>query len=137
MSINNVTTKTLDSRMFGGIVETGRLALDVSMERQGLIQSNIANIETPGYLGQDFSFAAVMNNALRNRGELSRTDSRHVGLDPVSVSENMELSRDKRPVDLDEEMQKLSENQLLFQTVSKIIGNRFDSLKMAIDEGGK
>ncbi len=128
---------SISSRMFGGIVETGRVALDVSMERQGLIQSNIANIETPGYLGQDFSFAAVMKNALQQRGELTRTNERHIGLDPVSVSEGLELSRARRPVDLDEEMQKLSENQLLFQTVSKIIGNRFDSMKLAIDEGGK
>jgi len=125
------------NKLFGGIIPSSRLALDARMERQGLLQSNVANIETPGYTGQDFSFSAVMKNAMLNRGKLAQTNERHLGLDPVSVSESLELSRDKRPVDLDEEMQKLAENQLMFQVTSKILGNRFDSLKLAIDEGGK
>lgn len=124
------------NKLFGGI-QTGRLALDARMERQGLIQSNIANIETPGYNVQDFSFEAVMKNAMHQRGKLARTNEHHIGLDPITLSESLEFSKDPRPVDLDEEMQKLSENQLMFQVTSKIITNKFDGLKTAIDEGGK
>jgi len=125
------------NKLFGGVVQSSRLALDARMERQGLIQSNIANLETPGYVSQDFSFAAVMKSAMLKTGNLARTDEQHIGLDPVTLSESMEFSRDRRPVDLDEEMQKLSENQLMFQVTTKILGNKFDGLKMAIDEGGK
>ncbi len=124
------------NKLFGGI-QTSRLALDARMERQGLIQSNIANIETPGYNVQEFSFEAVMKNALLQRGKLARTNEQHIALDPISLSESLEFKNERRPVDLDEEMQKLSENQLMFQATSKIIGNRFDGLKMAIDDGGK
>lgn len=125
------------NKLFDGVIQTSRLALDARMDRQGLIQSNVANIETPGYTGQDFSFAAVMKNAMLQRGKLAQTNERHLGLDPVTVSESLEFSKENRPVDLDEEMQKLAENQLMFQVTSKILGNKFDGLKLAIDEGGK
>lgn len=124
------------NKLFSGI-QTSRLALDARMERQGLIQSNVANIETPGYTVQDFSFAAVMKNAMQNRGTLAQTNAQHIGLDPISLSESLEFRDERRPVDLDEEMQKLSENQLMFQATSKIVGSKFDGLKLAIDEGGK
>jgi flagellar basal-body rod protein FlgB len=124
------------NKIFGG-VQTSRLALDARMERQGLIQSNIANIETPGYTVQDFSFEDVMKNAMLQRGKLAQTNERHIGLDPISLSESMEFKKDPRPVDLDEEMQKLSENQLMFQVTSKIIAHKFADLKLAIDQGGK
>ena len=122
------------NKLFGGIIPSSRLALDARMERQGLLQSNVANIETPGYTGQDFSFSAVMKNAMLNRGKLAQTNERHLGLDPVSVSESLELSRDKRPVDLDEEMQKLAENQLMFQVTSKILGISVRTLRNKLNE---
>ena len=124
------------NKLFGGI-QTSRLALNARMEQQGLIQSNVANIETPGYTRQDFSFEAVMKNAMQNRGKLAQTNDRHIALDPITLSESLEFKNEKRPVDLDEEMQKLSENQLMFQATSKIIGSKFDGLQLAIDEGGK
>lgn len=124
------------NKLFGGI-QTSRLALDARMERQGLIQSNIANIETPGYTMQEFSFEAAMKNAMQKQGKLARTNERHIGLDPITLSESLEFSREKRPVDLDEEMQKLAENQLMFQATSKIIGKKFEGLQLAIDEGAK
>ncbi|MBA3015641.1 MAG: flagellar basal body rod protein FlgB [Proteobacteria bacterium] len=125
------------NKLFGGVIHASHLALDARMERQGLIQSNIANLETPGYVGQDFSFASVMKSAMLQQGKLAQTNKQHIALDPVTLSESMEFSRDRRPVDLDEEMQKLSENQLMFQVTTKILGSKFEGLKMAIDEGGK
>lgn len=124
------------NKLFSGI-QTSRMALNARMERQGLIQSNVANIETPGYTAQDFSFEAVMKNAMQNRGKLARTNEHHIALDPITLSESLEFRDERRPVDLDEEMQKLAENQLMFQVTSKIVGSKFDGLKLAIDEGGK
>ena len=124
------------NKLFSGI-QTSRMALNARMERQGLIQSNVANMETPGYTVQDFSFEAVMKNAMQRRGQLAQTSDRHIALDPITLSESLEFRDERRPVDLDEEMQKLSENQLMFQVTSKIVASRFDGLKLAIDEGGK
>jgi len=112
-------------------------ALDLRYERQGLIQSNIANMETPGYTVQDFSFEKAMETAKLNQGTLSRTNPKHIDLDPVAVSESMEFSKEKRPVDLDEEMVKMAENQMMYEIVTRMIGNKVDGIKYAIDEGGK
>lgn len=125
------------NRLFGGVIETGRQALNVRMARQGLIQSNIANIETPGYTVKDFSFAKVMENARLQRGQLAATNAQHIQLDPVELSESIEFSREQRPVDLDEEMVKLSENQLMYRVASKIMAKKFEGMQLAIDEGGK
>ena len=125
------------NKMFGGVVNSGQIALNARLEKQGLIQSNIANIETPGYNSQDFSFESVMDNALRGRGKLAQTNAKHIQLDPVELAQSMEYMSENRPVDLDEEMQKLAENQLMYQLTTKILGKKFDGLRSAIDEGGK
>ena len=111
-------------------------ALDLRYERQGLIQSNIANMETPGYHSQDFPFSKVMESAMQN-GTLSRTNAKHIALDPEEEGVSREFFRENRPVDLDEEMVKLSENQLMYEIATKIMAKKFAGLSYAIDEGGK
>lgn len=125
------------NKLFGGGIKTGLLALNARLEKQGLVQSNIANIETPGYAVQDFNFSTVMKNALQNREPLNRTHQNHIALDPLEVSESMEFIKEDRPVDLDEEMLKLSENQLMYQVTAKIVSKQLEGLRLAIDEGGK
>lgn len=125
------------NKLFGGITGQMEQALNLRLERQGLIQSNIANMETPGYTVQEFSFSKAMENAMLNKGTLSKTDAGHIDIDPVEASHSLEFSKDKRPVDIDEEMVKLSENQLMYEIVTRMIGKKFDGLKYAIDEGGK
>jgi len=126
-----------ENKMFGGVVSAGRIALNARLERQGLIQSNIANIETPGYTSRDFSFESVMENALRGQGKLAQTNEKHIQLDPVELSESMQYKSENRPVDLDEEMQKIADNQLMYQLTTKILAKQFEGLRIAIDEGGK
>ncbi|MCB2183831.1 MAG: flagellar basal body rod protein FlgB [Desulfobulbaceae bacterium] len=124
------------NKLFGGLNHLEQ-ALNLRYERQGLIQSNIANLETPGYTVQDFSFEKAMETAKLSEGTLSRTNQKHIDLDPVSVSRSLQFSKEKRPVDIDEEMVKLSENQLMYEIVTRIVGKKFDGIKYAIDEGGK
>jgi len=123
--------------MFSGSIETMRQALSLRQERQGLIQSNVANYETPGYTVQDFKFAKVMESVMSGQGELARTHSQHMQLDAVEASKTREFSEAKRPVDLDEEMVKLAENQLMYQVVARTVTKKFEGLRYAIDEGGK
>jgi flagellar basal-body rod protein FlgB len=124
-------------KLFGRTLAIGEQALNTRMAKQGLIQSNIANIETPGYNRQDFSFEEAMQSAVRGQGQLTRTNSKHIALDSLDISENLALSGEKRPVDLDEEMMNLSQNQLMYQVTTKIVSKQFEGLKYAIDEGGK
>ncbi len=125
------------NKLYGGGIDLMGKALDVRNSRQGLIQSNIANIDTPGYKVKDLSFANVMERVMTNKGELTKTHPKHLSVDPVETSMRNELTSEERPVDLDEEMVKLSENQLMYQVTSRILTKKFEGLKFAIDEGGK
>jgi flagellar basal-body rod protein FlgB len=125
------------NKLFDGNIEAMRQALTLRQERQGLIQSNVANLETPGYTGQDFDFARVMQSVMRGQGELARTNKGHMQLDVLEAGRTREFASEKRPVDLDQEMVKMAENQLMFQVIAKSIGKKFDGLRYAIDEGGK
>lgn len=127
----------LTNKLFGGALATTAKALDLRMERQGLIQSNIANMETPGYKMKDFSFAKVMESVVSGQEELTRTNVKHIALEPMQVSKASAFAAEDRPVDLDEEMGKLSENQLMYQVATKIMTKKLEGLKFAIDEGGK
>lgn len=123
------------NKLFGGNIEIMQKALSLRHERQGLIQSNVANYETPGYTEQDFNFAKAMRSAMTGQGQLARTDLKHLA--PVPAESVMDFASDKKPVDLDMEMVKLAENQLMFQTIAKVIGKKFEGLRYAIEEGGK
>ena len=125
------------NKLFDNNIALMGKSLNLRSERQGLIQSNIANLETPGYKVQDFSFNRVMETVMANQGSLSRTQPGHIGLDPVETSRSLDFKAEDRPVDLDEEMVKLSENQLMYEVVAKLIAKKFDGLKYAIEEGGK
>lgn len=125
------------NKLFGGNLPIMEQALNLRYERQGLIQSNIANMETPGYTTQDFPFAKAMESAIQGGGALSKTHAQHLELDPVDAGVSREFAKEKRPVDLDEEMLKLSENQLMYEIAAKIIAKKMDGMKYAIDEGGK
>ncbi|OKY74441.1 MAG: flagellar basal-body rod protein FlgB [Desulfobulbaceae bacterium DB1] len=123
-------------KLFSGGIARMEQALNLRYDRQGLILSNVANMETPGYTVQDFSFEKAMKKVMDNQGILSRTHEMHLDLDPVDAAQSLEFSAEKRPVDLDEEMVKLAENQMMYEIVSQMIGKKFDGLKYAIDEGG-
>lgn len=127
----------VNNKLYGGLINTTGNAMSLRMARQGMIQSNVANMETPGYKVQELPFAKVMDSVMTGRGELSRTHAGHIALDPIEVGRNLEFHKEDRPVDLDEEMVKLSENQLLYQVSTRIIAKKFEGLRYAIDEGGK
>ncbi len=123
------------NKLFAGTIELGRQALDLRLERQNLISANIANMNTPGYTVQDFSFAEALESAIAGKGRLARTDPRHLDVPP---SQALAAVRDeRRPVDLDEEMLKLSENALSYQVTARIVSKKIAGMRYVIDEAGK
>lgn len=125
------------NKLFGGSIEVMHQALNLRNERQGLIQSNIANLETPGYKVQDFPFEKAMERAMSGRGQLARTNPGHIGVGPSEAARPGQYRQAERPVDLEEEMLKLSENQLMYQATSQLITKKFEGLRQVIDEGGR
>lgn len=114
--------------------------LTLNTRRQEIVASNIANMDTPGYVARDISFEEVLKKAMEPRLKLVGTDSRHVkNPDPIEVLEretdnvSMEMTG---PVVLEEEMAKLSRNNLEYQFLVTMLGKKFALLKLALTEGG-
>ena len=125
------------NKLFGGTIELTAKALNLLSARQGVIQSNIANMDTPGYKAKDVNFSDVMKKAVTQQGELVRTNSKHISGATGEPGKAGIIEQGNKPVDIDAEMLKLSENQLMYQVSTKIISKKFETLRYMIDEGGK
>jgi flagellar basal-body rod protein FlgB len=125
------------NKLFDGSIALTAKALNLLSARQGVIQSNIANMETPGYKAKDINFSEVMRKVVTQQGELVRTNNKHIPSSPGQRGKAGKIVQGGKPVDIDEEMLKLSENQLLYQVSTRIISKKFEGLRYIIDEGGK
>jgi flagellar basal-body rod protein FlgB len=119
--------------------------LDLRVRNQNFISANLANAETPGYIPTNLSFEGELKMALENRGggTGSVTNPRHIplkgqagGIDEVqgTVIESPagSLGRDGNGVELENEMGKLVENQLLYNATVQIVAKQLQTLQTAI-----
>jgi len=103
--------------------------LDLTAQRQALLSSNIANIDTPGYRTRDIDF----------HGELVRAmQSEETGPTEPLVREvpNLIARPDGNNVSVDREGLLLSQVQLQFSAASQLVKDEFKTLNFAITSGG-
>lgn len=136
-------------RLFDKNVTLLERSMDLRVKRNSLIASNLANRETPGYRAQDLVFEDQLTKALHSDqpGPLKTSDARHfdgVDREPLELVEGEQINSfnpdprmDGNTVNLDKEMAKLAENQLMFQATTKAVNWKFRMLKSAITEGGR
>ena len=125
------------NKIFQGSISLSAQALDLISAKQGLIQSNIANMHTPGYKPLDIPFAEVMQKVASTGGNLARTNAKHLSAPQASAVQTGKPVQTNKQVDIEEEMLKLAENQLRYQVVTKILTKKFEGIRYVIDEGGK
>ena len=121
--------------------------LDFRTQRQDLLTSNIANKDTPGYKAEDMVFAKSLEKALHAEepGLLKTTNFRHFNgrnTPPLKLVQAQRIHSaspfpdfDGNTVDLDREMAKMAENQLMYNASIKMLTHQFRMLKTAIKEG--
>ena len=92
-----------------GAADAAPRTLDLSLQRQNILVSNIANLDTPGFTPSDIDFSAALREALTERvvGPV-RTHPRHIspscaaGLWANSITRpDIEPGLDGNSVDLD------------------------------------
>ena len=119
--------------------------LDLRAMNQNLISANLANAETPGYIPKRLSFEGELKDALKNRGGDTPplTDPRHIplngrsaGLDRVQgtiiEAPDGSVGDDGNGVELENEMGRLAENQILYNASIQLAVKNFEMLKTAI-----
>jgi len=102
--------------------------LDVTADRQKVVTTNLANIDTPGYKTEDINF----------REELDRANGMEDGPAIGTVAHRVPglLQRpDGNDVSLDRESMLLAETQLQFRIGIQFIRTEFHRLLHAINEG--
>lgn len=119
--------------------------LDLRARNQNLISANLANAETPGFIPKRLSFEGELKDALKNRGGDTPplTDPRHIplngrsaGLDRVQgtmiEAPDGSVGDDGNGVELENEMGRLAENQILYNATIQLAVKKFEGLKTAI-----
>jgi len=127
--------------MFGDTINVLHNVLNLREQKQGVISSNIANADTPGYAPARLDFEQELRNSLSESGvSLSSSDPKHFpvhgGVPEVqgNVSRDPSLSHigDENNVSLDQEMQRLSENQIKYEASIKMLRNKFSTLQSVL-----
>ncbi|MCK9918930.1 flagellar basal body rod protein FlgB [Microbacteriaceae bacterium K1510] len=119
-----------------------RTRLDWAQTRQRLLAENVANSDTPNYQAHDlaplsFPDPAKIATAGVPRVQLAQTEAGHFSLAEGSsqFSEN-KAGYDVRPtgnaVSLEEEMMKVTANQMDYQTASALYTHSLNLIKTAI-----
>ena len=119
-------------------------SLDLLSNRQNLISSNIGNLDTPGYTASDIDFQGQLREALGSKGQLKlrATDERHYGpktsnissLKPEPFEEEDAAKSNGNNVDVDKEMAKLAENQIVYNATIQLMLKRGSTVRAAITE---
>ena len=112
-------------------------------QRQQIVASNLANIDTPGYKTKDVSFHATMQELLTNNsGELKTRNPDHSSnmMPIIPRAQAFEVQGltprpDQNNVDLDREMMKLSETSFGYSMMTQFLRSKFHTISMSINEG--
>lgn len=97
-----------------------------------VLANNIANVNVPGYTAKRVDFAKVLERE-QMRLELERTDPRHLpGLRVSPSVEHVPVRDTGRPVELDEELVKITEDSMDYQSMVQLLKSRFDLFESII-----
>ncbi len=121
--------------------------LDMQLQRQNVVSSNLANIKTPGYKARKLEFENELQAALGldAKGKMSLTDEKHM---PVVFNENgfgpegklafkPRIIHGEDRVNLDKEMSTMAKTNLHYTALATVLRSKFEGLRNIITEGQK
>jgi len=108
--------------LFGKTIEMLSVILDFRSERHKVIASNIANIDTPNYRPKDIVFQEELKDLIGNKDG--------IGIDKA----DFEVINSGESVNLDIEMAKLAENNLMYNLTVELLARKFRGLNTVLKE---
>ncbi|MCX6128596.1 MAG: flagellar basal body rod protein FlgB [Proteobacteria bacterium] len=141
------------SGLIGGILNKSdqlkMTSLDLRLDRQHVLNSNIANSETPGYraIGLDFEEQLQALSSDDDGFAMKAVDPRHFRSDQVDADGTIQpevyvrptesVGQDGNTVDVDQEMAQMAQNQILYRATVELINKKLATIKYAIANGGQ
>ena len=107
--------------------------MDYAAKRHSLLASNVANIDTPGYVPSDL----VFGDALQEKLQLAQPEGAHLDSEAPDFEQVYDVTTapgfDGNAVDLDREMAKMAANGQKFAIAGRMISKKIALLRYAID----
>ena len=136
------TGNPIESRLAGRTVALLQQALSYRSANHSVISGNLANVDTPGYRPQELTFDQELRRAVDGEGiSIKRTDERHMPA-PTDifggkashelVSNDQEIGESNQ-LNIDKEMARMVQNNLLYEASAKLLAKRFDALRQVIE----
>ncbi|GFM38140.1 flagellar basal body rod protein FlgB [Desulfovibrio psychrotolerans] len=133
--------------LFSAHIRVTEKVLDMQLQRQNVVMSNMANLKTPGYRARNLEFEEDLQKALNldSRGKMTRTASSHMPavFDPEKFGPEWEkvfkprVVHGEDQVDLDKEMAKMAKNNMQYNALATVMRGNFEGLTKIITEGQK
>jgi len=133
-----------DKLSFGKTFYALEKAIGITQQRNAVITSNISNLDTPGYKSKDINFESELARALEtnHKTDLARTDPRHISMQ-MNGDQMIEPYEEQGEwngynwANIDSEMTKLTENNLVYRTAVEALLRKMKLLKEVVREGGR
>ena len=114
--------------------------LDFRAIRQNVIAGNLANAETPGYIQKEIPFEKELQKAFDNNSiKLATSEPGHIPGSDAVMENNYnpyKLVREygkPNELNIDTEMAKMSQNNLLYEASTNLLSKKFALLKAIIE----
>jgi flagellar basal-body rod protein FlgB len=119
-------------------------ALNLRSQRQGIIASNIANADTPGYVAREMNFSQALREATgsgQSAPALAATQPGHIGGNAASLGSSVstleyaapsQTNLDNNSVDMDRERASFADNTVKYEAALRFIGASIKTTLSAI-----
>jgi len=121
--------------------------MDLHLERQNVVMSNLANQDVPAYKARQLDFEKELQSALDDgeEGKMTRTNSGHLptafsltGFDgTVNMGWKPRVVQGLDSVNTEKEMAAMAKNTLMYTALTDITKKDFEGLQKVIADGGK
>ncbi len=130
----------IENAGFDPIIGALNTSLNLRLHNQGVISSNIANADTPGYKAKTMDFETALRDAIGADNGLKVEGAKKRMTDPTNPEiyddpDGVE-GLDGNTVDRAREMARMAENQLMYDASAEMLRRKLGMLKYAITEGG-
>lgn len=136
--------------IFGTTINLLGKSMDLRIKNHSLISGNLANAETPGYTPAELSFENELREAVRGKSVRGATppmtNEKHIplrnmngGIEEVRgrivESPAGTAGKDGNSVELENEMGRMAQNQVIYSASVQILAMKFNELKSAVKGG--
>lgn len=121
--------------------------MDLHLERQNLVMSNMANMDVPAYKARSLDFEKELQSALNtdDKGKMTRTSGGHLPtvFNAAGFEGDVEMGWKPRvvqgldSVNMEKEMSVMAKNTLMYNALADLAKKDFEGLQKVIIDGGK